>query len=147
MAAVCNLGFLKTATLWYAWHCAYFPCRRHLFGESESSYDDVSGDVSGLKPDVNVVIAGVLRVPVTVTLLLHTHTHTCTLNKACNSTEAVFLVASLWHTREDVASKSRENGACRTRMLRGSSRGCHDSRGCYAENGPVEFKLHYTRSL
>jgi len=44
------------------------------------------------------------------------------------STKAVFLVASSWHSRKDVAAiKSRGNRACRTcqtRMLRGSSQRC-----------------------
>ena len=66
-----------------------------------------------------------------------------------NFTEAVFLVASLWHPREDIVNKSRGNRTCQTRMLEGSLWGCRhvgrvgdDLTRYYKETGPVEFKLN-----
>jgi len=52
------------------------------------------------------------------------------LSLSLNSTEAVFLVASLWLVRMSLTSHEE---------VRHVGRG--SSRGCYAENGPVEFKL------
>ena len=46
----------------------------YLFGNAECPDGDVCGVVGRLKPHVNVVIAGVLIVPITLTLLLYTYT-------------------------------------------------------------------------
>jgi len=57
----------------------------------------------------------------------------CRLFSACwslSSTEAVFLVASSWHPREDVCNKSCGSGVSARILAR-------TLWGCYAENGPV----------
>jgi len=53
-------------------------------------------------------------------------------------------MAYSWHPREDVANMTRENRTCRTRMLRGFSRGCPQQ---VLLVGLVEFReRHDTRT-
>ena len=63
------------------WNSAAWPRlqqlrdEEHLFGDAECPDDDVGGVVGRLEPDFDVVIAGVLIVPVALALLLYTAVH------------------------------------------------------------------------
>jgi len=70
-------------------HLLTYSLEAHLFSSAECPDDDVSGDVCGVEPDVNVVIARMCAVPVSFTLRLYSTNTTLPATRSLSHTNYI----------------------------------------------------------